>query len=259
MQFDNNAITIFLICSILLILIFISFIIAILFLYQKKQIIYNQKVDHLKSNYESSLLSTQLEIQEQTLQHISREIHDNIGLSLTLAKLNLNTLNKSNGENVVEKIEESTGLISKAIRDLSAISHGLNANVINSNGLIKALEEETERISKIGILDVSLLVTGSPVFLKDQTELLLFRIAQEGLNNIIKYAEATKVLITLHYDCGDLELKICDNGRGFSLDPNIRTGSGLLNMRARTQILNGILSVKSDSNGTSINVIIPIN
>jgi len=79
------------------------------------------------------------------------------------------------------------------------------------------------------------------------------------MNNIIKYAEATKVLITLHYNCSDLELKICDNGRGFSPDPNVRTGSGLLNMKARAQMLNGILLVNSNANGTSINVTIPIN
>jgi len=259
MHYERNTIVFLLTFTILLILIFITFIFIILFIYQKKRSIYQSNIDNLKTIYEKNLLSTQLEIQEQTLQHISREIHDNIGLSLTLAKLNLNTLNKSNSDRTIEKIEESANLISKAIQDLSTISHGLNANVINNNGLIKALEEETERISKIGILEANLLVTGSPVFLKDQTELLLFRIVQEGMNNIIKYAEANKVLITLHYNCDDLELKISDNGKGFSPDPNIRTGSGLLNMKARAQILNGILSVNSNTNGTSINVTIPIN
>ena len=259
MQSNREIIEFLVVITTVIILILTLTVILILLFYQKKQIKYFNSLNTIKSNYEKSLLSSQLEMQEQTLQHISREIHDNIGLSLTLAKLNLNTLNKAISENMIEKIEESAGLISKAIRDLSAISHGLNANVINNNGLIKALEEETERISKIGVIEANLLITGSPVFLEDQTELLLFRIVQEGMNNIIKYAEATKILITLHFNCSDLELKISDNGKGFSQEPHIRTGSGLLNMKARTQMLNGMLSVNSNTNGTSINVKIPIN
>ena len=170
MQTNRETIIVLVITTTIVILILTLFVVLLLYINQRRHILFQKDLNILKSEYEKNLLSTQLEIQEQTLQHISREIHDNIGLSLTLAKLNLNTLNKSNGENVAEKIEESTGLISKAIRDLSAISHGLNANVINNNGLIKALEEETERISKIGILEANLLVTGSPVFLNDQTE-----------------------------------------------------------------------------------------
>ena len=76
----------------LILLLLTSFVMSFLFIYQRKQISYFETIEKLKHDHEKNILKTQLEIQEQTLQHISREIHDNINLSLTLAKLNLNTL-----------------------------------------------------------------------------------------------------------------------------------------------------------------------
>src|SRR4030095_10111024 len=90
-----------------LILLLLGFIITVLLLYQKKQIAYNNNLSQIKSEYEKNLLATQLEIQENTLKNISREIHDNIGLSLTMAKLNLNTIELSHYKDTNTKINSS--------------------------------------------------------------------------------------------------------------------------------------------------------
>ena len=259
MQSTRETIIILVVTATLIALLLVLFVVLLLYFYQRKQIAYQKKIDSLKSEYEKSLLNTELEIQEQTMQHISREIHDNIGLSLTLAKLTLNTLDYSITNTVPKKIEESSFLIGKAIRDLSAISHSLNANVINSNGLIRALEEEAIRVSSVGKFTVNILVSGESVFLNDQKEILLFRILQEALHNILKYAGATIARIELHYSPDQLRLSIKDNGRGFTNGGNNgRIGSGLHNMQARTKILNGTFDVKSNTSGTLITVLIPL-
>jgi signal transduction histidine kinase len=87
MQNTHYNVMIVILASAILILLMASFIITIFFLYRKRQLAYYKAIEELRLDYEKSLLRTQLEIQEQTLQHISREIHDNINLSLTLAKL----------------------------------------------------------------------------------------------------------------------------------------------------------------------------
>ena len=84
MQTKNNDIILFFIITTIVLLFMLSFIAAVLFLDQKKNIVYFKQLEDVKNNHEKSLLETQLEIQEQTFQNISREIHDNIGLSLTL-------------------------------------------------------------------------------------------------------------------------------------------------------------------------------
>ena len=259
MQANRSTIILLIVITTIIILLLVLIVVVILYLYQRKQLSYKKEFDSLKRDYENNLLNTQLEIQEQTLQHISREIHDNIGLSLTLAKLHLNTFNNISTGNGTKKIEESAELIGKAIQDLSAISHSLNANVINSTGLLNALEEEALRISSIGTLKVNIIVFGESVFLDDQKELLLFRIIQEAMNNILKYAGASVARIELHYSANQLRLKIKDDGGGFDTGRrNGPIGSGLLNMQARTKSLDGTFAITSNHCGTLIDILIPI-
>lgn len=257
MQPDRETVILLISASSIVILTLVIAVILILFFYQRKQILFQEKLMTVKLNYEKSLLSGQLEVQEQTLEHISREIHDNIGLSLTLAKLNLNAFNDASPERN-EKIKESTSLISKAIQDLSSISHSLNTNLIESNGLIKALEEEIKRVNKTGIVAIELKIAGEPLFLDNQKELLLFRIAQEAVNNIIKHAAASKALINLIYSSSQLQIKISDNGNGVSMDNLSNGGTGILNMKARTKLLEGNFNIDSTSLGTTIKITIPI-
>ncbi|MEI9810293.1 MAG: hypothetical protein WDO16_21820 [Bacteroidota bacterium] len=85
----------------------------------------------------------------KTLQTISRDIHDNINLSLTLAKLNLNTLDITNKEKSMEQLTYSIDIISKSIIDLTDISRSMNSDIISEQGLIKALELEIEKLKKL--------------------------------------------------------------------------------------------------------------
>jgi two-component system, NarL family, sensor kinase len=97
----DQSIIIFIITSALLILLLIGFITTIIYRYQQKQNAYFKDIETLKTSHENSLLQAQLEIQEQTFQNISREIHDSIGQKLTLAKLHLNTLEYNNRDKTI--------------------------------------------------------------------------------------------------------------------------------------------------------------
>src|SRR5690349_4385008 len=178
----------FIIISVILILGLVAFISAIIYRYQKKQNAYFKDIEALKVSHQNSLLQSQLEIQEQTFQNISREIHDNIGQKLTLAKLHLNTLGYDDIEKTTIQVNDSVTMISEAINDLSDLSRSMNSEIILNNGLIKALEFEAVQITKSGKYKISFSATGNPVFLDANTELVLFRIVQEALTNIIKHA-----------------------------------------------------------------------
>ncbi len=146
MQADKFDIVVFLIATTILILLLAGLIITLIYLYQKKQLAYQHNMETLKLDHEKTLMSAQLEIQEDTFQHISREIHDNINLSLTLAKLHLNTLNWNEKEKMACQINSSIELISQSITNLSDISKSLNSDIINSQGLITAVKKEVQKI-----------------------------------------------------------------------------------------------------------------
>ena len=243
----------------LLLLLFISFIVTIVYKYQQKQNAYFKDLEELKIAHENAMLLSRLEIQEQTFQNISREIHDNIGQKLTLAKLHLNTLNLSDRKSTESKTNDSVELIGEAINDLSDISRSMSSDIILSNGLIKALEIETNQLRNLGLFHVKLSVTGEIIFLEANKELVLFRIVQEALNNIVKHASATNIDLKLHYETEKLTLIIKDNGNGFLIQ-NVQQGTGLINMKKRAFTLNGRFDVESSQGtGTKLIIEIPLN
>jgi two-component system, NarL family, sensor kinase len=260
MQPTNNEITVFIIIATILILSLVIFMILILLLYQKKQLAFLKNVESLKLDHEKNLLKTRLEIQEHTFQNISREIHDNIGLSLTLAKLNLNVLDFEKIEKSQELINSSVELISKSINDLSDISKSLNSDGIAQQGLLKALELEMDRIKKINKFRTHFKVLGNPVFFDSQKELVLYRIAQEALNNVIKHSSAQDIFMTVCFNSGSIRLSVKDNGKGFLYSNNQEAfqrerKAGLTNMQLRAALINGDMEVDTEiGKGTVISV-----
>jgi two-component system, NarL family, sensor kinase len=248
----------FLIACTVIILLFSSFITFVVYKYQQKQNLYFQSMEELKIAHENDLLRSKLEIQEQTFANISREIHDNIGQKLTLAKLHLNTLDLLNRDKVITQINDSVSMISEAINDLSDISRSMSSEIILNNGFIKALEFEVNQFNKTGLYNIKLRVTGETIFLDANKELILFRITQEALNNIVKHAEATNICIELHYEQLKLSMDIIDNGKGFE---NEKKGdsNGLMNMARRAKMLNGSCEIRSQKGiGTTIKIEIPL-
>ncbi|MEO6671743.1 MAG: sensor histidine kinase [Ferruginibacter sp.] len=254
---DTQSVVIFIVACTLLILLLTSFITFIIYKYQQKQNSYFQSLEEMKAIHENDMLKSKLEIQEQTFANISREIHDNIGQKLTLAKLHLNTLNFRQTKDIDKRINESVNIIGEAINDLSDISRSMSSEIILNNGFIKALEFEVNQLNKPGLYRIKLIVTGESVFLEANKELILFRITQEALNNIVKHAEATEICIRLHYQTKILKLEITDNGKGFT-NKN-KDSNGLINMDKRAKMVGGRCDIASViGNGTTIKIEIPL-
>lgn len=244
-----------------LILVLAVFIFTIMIIYRNRQMVFLENLKNAQANYENNLISSQLEIQEQTFLHISREIHDNISLSLTLAKLQLNTFDWTEMEKSSIKLESSIQLLGNSIAQLSDISKSLNADIIIQQGLLKALEEETERIRHADQFELRYEVKGSPVFMDSNKELIIFRIIQEAFNNVIKHARASVVQLQLDFCPEQLQIMINDNGKGFSPGHHQNRGNaGLKNMETRANILKGEMQVfSSPETGTNLIFTIPIN
>lgn len=218
--------------------------------------------EKIKVNFRQTLLQSQLEIQEQTLKNISQEIHDNVGQVLSLAKLNLNTIDISKTEELQKKIESALIQVSKAINDLRDLSKSFNTDNISALGLVRAVEYELDMIKKTGVHKTSFNVEGKIKKLEPQTELILFRIVQETLHNIIKHAEASSIWISARYTENDLGLEIKDNGKGFhptaESDQDTDSGLGIRNMHNRARLICAKFNLNSIKNeGTSVTIVLP--
>ena len=118
----------------------------------------------------------------------------------------------------------------------------MNSELIINQGLIEVLKKETDRLKDLNLFDLDYVVTGNPVFMDSQKELVIFRIIQEAFNNIIKHAGATSVKLSLEYNFDHINVLIADNGRGFCKDAveqnkNKESSAGLNNMQKRAVYL----------------------
>src|SRR5262245_21677184 len=125
---ERIAIIIFIVITTIFILILISIIVFVLFLYQRKHLKHRKRLGEMEMTFNIDLQKTRIEIQEQTFQTISRETHDNIGLKLTLAKLNLNTIKWENPDIIKAHVNKAIEGISTAIEDLRDVSRSLRTD-----------------------------------------------------------------------------------------------------------------------------------
>lgn len=257
----ENQIIWFIIATTGLVLLLAALVFALLLFYYKRQEKYKKELALIKMDYEKNLLRATVEIQEQTFGNISREIHDHVNLELTLAKLNLNTLNLAHPSTIQETVGQSVQIITDCIGALSDLSRSLNTEQIAQAGMSKAIENELARVQNITQIQTNLQVTGDVVFLESDKELIVFRIIQEALNNVVKHARASKIELRFCYKPAALEVLIEDNGIGFDTQLLSRlpdNHSGLKNIITRAKLLNGSATIESArSLGTKILIIAP--
>lgn len=215
-------------------------------LYRNKQLKNKQEQAELQTAFNKELLKTQLEVQEQTLNYVSTEIHDNITQVLSFVKLTLANIASSVDETKKNKINESRELLAQTITDLRDLSKSLSFEHIASIGLLKTIEIEIERINKSGLLSVSFIVEGKVYSLGEQRELVLFRIFQETLNNTLKHSGAKHLKIMLQYHSDLFNLTLEDDGSGFSMEmTDNKRGSGLKNIENRAALIGGTATIDS--------------
>lgn len=258
----SNQIIVFLLVSTGIILLLALLTIALLYLHMKRRYAYEKSISTLNESHEKAILKTQVEIQEQTFYTISREIHDNINLNLTLAKLRLNTIDWNNMNIAKTSVSDSIDIVGTAINDLSDLSRSMNSEVIKHMGLINALQKEIKRIEAFTRLKIDYTVTGEPTFMACEKELFIFRMIQEAFNNVLKHAKATIASLSLNYSASVLKIIVKDDGSGFdkeAVNSKKDNNAGLKNMEARAKLFNGDMALQTcPGKGTEVYITIPI-
>jgi two-component system NarL family sensor kinase len=233
----------------------VSIVIIAIVRYQNKKRYYFIEVANLKTAYDQEILKSQIEVQNQTLQHIEQELHDNIGQLLSVAKINLNVLEESNNSEH-EYIKQTNDIITQSINDLRALTKSLDGDFLHDFGLEESISHELQRIRKTKRFETEISVLGTKRKLGYETEIVLFRIVQEVLNNALKNAKAKNIIVTLQYFSTTFELSIKDDGKGFDtqdIKPETMdsSGAGLGNMQRRMKLIGGNCRINS-SIGTEV-------
>lgn len=261
---SDEEIIVTVIASALLMMFLIVIIVIAIIRYQGRMRLHLQEISNMKIAFQEEILKIQSEIEEQTFQRISEEIHDNIGQILSLAKVNLHTLQLEKEHPAFKKTVIINDLVGKAIQDLRQLSKSLNSAHLSHQSLSDCIKTELDLIRKTGIYTTNIEEQGEEQTLDPKKQLIIFRMVQEILNNIIKHAKANNIRVLLEFT-PDLSICIRDNGIGFDPDyldslKSGERGSGIGNIYRRAKLLNANVDIKSVLNlGTTIKLNIPIN
>ncbi len=216
-----------------------------------------------RAEQELRRLSQQLvRAQEDERRNISRELHDEVGQTLTGLRMELGTLDKlrEGPEGPFhEHLEEARDLAARTLQSVRNLAAGLRPSMLDDLGLGAALEWQARDFSRRTGIPVEVAIDGLPAELPDQHRTCLYRVVQEALTNCARHAEAHHIRITLHCEADRLAVAVQDDGCG--LAPGApRTGLGLLGIEERARELGGYLAIKSQpGKGTLLRVSIPLS
>ncbi|RBI92694.1 sensor histidine kinase [Elizabethkingia miricola] len=249
------------------IVIFVVLIILLLYAYKQRIKSMKQRdqlhalaMEKEKQNSKISTLTALLEGQEQERGRLARDLHDGLGGLLSGTKLQLSYLDPHQSETIEDGISKSIKQIDGAVEELRRVAHNLMPDLLVKYGLEVAIQEFASRISN-SALDIHTEFINYRNSLSEEKQLIIYRIIQELVNNAIKHADASEIIIQISQEENVLNLTVEDNGKGFDHKGlNVKKTAGFHNIESRVQFLKGTMNIISELNiGTSIELQIPIH
>lgn len=215
-----------------------------------------QKILELEKEKQLIAAQSLMKGQEEERTRLARDLHDGVGGLLSGVKLSMSNMkgnvflseeNALSMNNVIMQLDQS-------IAELRRVSHNMMPESLINYGLKEALENYCETLNISGKIKVQLQTYGMEIRMGQSNEIIVYRMVQELLNNVVKHAGAKNVLIQLVRKQDRFTLTVEDDGKGF--DPlEVRNGAGLQNIKARAEYLNGNVDViSSQGEGTSVTV-----
>jgi signal transduction histidine kinase len=222
-----------------------------------------ERMRHLRESEERLFRQKQITeavilAQEKERTEIGKELHDNVNQILGASNLYINTA-MTDEEMRQELLERSTQLVSNAINEIRKISKSLITPGLREIGLIESIGDVMDdlKVAKNKMVIDLDLQNISEEQIEDRRKLTLFRIVQEQLNNIVKHAEATRVLIRLSGEQDQIVLTVADNGVGFDVSRH-RKGVGITNIISRAELFAGKVEIQSSpGEGCMLTVSLP--
>jgi signal transduction histidine kinase len=232
----------------------IVLLMALIVYLRKKRVQFIVENEIAKAKYEEQLQEAKIEITNQNLKNISWELHDNIGQLLSVAAIETKMLMQ---EKTIDtsRLGEVVDILGKSIAQIRGLSKTLNFEVIQKMGFNEVLENEIDRLQRLGLIKTELRIDRDVKVQKSQ-EIIIFRMLQEFISNSLKHAQATTLRISITFENKKVIVKASDDGIGFDIK-SVKVNNGLLNLESRSKLINADFSLEStEGNGTIMLIIL---
>lgn len=239
-------------------------LVSVVVFHQRRVIKFNKQLQKLEEEKQQSLLKASIRFQEEERQRIAADLHDDAGPLLATARLYLNE-NLIHQEPAIQlqSIFSAKQIIDDSIQLIRNISHSLMPPTLKNFGLESAIKDLFEKINGSGVINASARFHDNRERLKEEQELLVFRVIQELVTNIIKHSHAGFIHLTQNVQGNFSYFRIHHDGKGI-LQPDFEklnydsVGLGLKNIESRIKVLRGSISFEIDSTHTYYKVTVEV-
>ncbi|MDQ3111636.1 MAG: sensor histidine kinase [Bacteroidota bacterium] len=228
-------------------------VLGVLFLNQQfNKNLYRQRLERerLKTKHQQDLLRSSIQVQEEERKRIARDLHDELGAALSMSRMHIVQLEEKNkyGTELLAPLQNIRAMTEAALASMRRISHELMPPQLETFGLLKTLETTAVQINKLPDLQMEISVSQNYIRMPSQVELGIYRVCMELINNTIKHAKASSILITMQQQNGLFKMEYRDNGIGFR-DSSAGEGLGHRSIEARIDSLGGKFSMGNATQG----------
>ena len=204
------------------------------------------------------MTKSKIEIKEQTLTNISRELHDNIGQILSVALMQMNILIENEEECKKENIRDIKELVNKSLNEIRMLAKFSNGDIQLQSNFIDTVAEDLKRITKLKKIKCDVTVKGTIINLKKEHEIIIYRILQEAISNILKHSHSETILINIVFNKKNCVITVIDSGKGFDIQ-KCTIGSGIYNMKTRAELIGAAFkTISKKDKGTELTIDYPL-
>lgn len=208
--------------------------------------------------FQSELTKSKIEIKEQTLTNVSRELHDNIGQILSVALMQMNLFIENDTSDSKKEINNIKELVTKSLNEIRLLSKIMNGDLYVKTNFIDAVSEDLERIRQLKKIKCELKVAGESTLINKEHETILYRILQESIANILRHSHSETICIEVFFSNNNCKINIIDTGKGFDTE-NYNQGAGISNIKMRAKLIGAAFKISSQKNrGTTLTINYPI-
>ena len=263
MLLEINDISLLVIGSVVMILLFGSVLLSFYFT-QKKKLKFQEDMQRLQESQQNQLIEAAVRSEEIERHRIAEALHDEVGAILSSSKLHLQGIKDHHLDDRDKQLyEKGKALLDEGIHKVRGISHNLHSNILKEFGLNEAIRHFMSKMSQEGILKTSTELDDQYTTKNPENDISIYRMVQELVNNIMKHANAKEIKVSSVFEGSNLSINIYHNGSGLSqqqfeaLRYN-KEGLGLKNIQNRVILLKGDIKFTAGPEGSNIQIGIPL-
>jgi len=226
----------------------------------KNEEINQRKIQELEQQQKLVSMDAMVTGQEEERKRIAKDLHDGLGSLLANIQMRFSALETDKGNGNTKLYQQANTLLDEACNEVRKIAHNMMPGALMKFGLVPAIRDICHAIEKNSGISVDFQIYGIEDRFEEKVEISLYRIVQELLNNVLKHAQATEVIVQMSLHKDMLHLTVEDNGTGFDIEAaKAKGGLGMRSLQSRVQYISGTLEIDSvPEAGTTVTVDVPV-